>query len=303
MASRGKFARLCVEVDITKPLLSRFKLRRRVRRIEYEGIHLVCFQYGIYRHCKDTCPQNLGKEEGVVQDEGENLVRMERNSIIDRNQEVVEAYGPWMLVNRRNRRLEKKQETRSGNEGKQVLLKTKKIGFSFFAPLENMEGNENDLAVVGLGDNEGTGVVQGSKLPSRGKRPVVQITEKEVLNVGVSTSHQAARKEIGNIAGQKDKVGVVQRSNQAAAEDEHTVVLGSQGCRRIERIRVGHSMEVDNVEEGGSSAGVMNNEHHQDPLKAIDLQRGGVIQEDGRNIPRDDGGVNHIEVHEYQVRA
>lgn len=36
LVSRGRFARMCVEVDITKPLLSKFKLRRRVRRIEYE---------------------------------------------------------------------------------------------------------------------------------------------------------------------------------------------------------------------------------------------------------------------------
>lgn len=40
--TRGKFARLCVEVDITKPLLSKFKLRR-VRRIE-----LICFKWYLW---------------------------------------------------------------------------------------------------------------------------------------------------------------------------------------------------------------------------------------------------------------
>ena len=45
---RGKYTRICVEVDITKSLLAQFKLRRRIRRIEYEGIHLVCFQRGVY---------------------------------------------------------------------------------------------------------------------------------------------------------------------------------------------------------------------------------------------------------------
>ncbi|KAJ6964798.1 hypothetical protein NC652_002892 [Populus alba x Populus x berolinensis] len=47
---RGNYARICVEVDLTKPLLAKFKLRRRVRRIIYEGLHLICFQYGQYRH-------------------------------------------------------------------------------------------------------------------------------------------------------------------------------------------------------------------------------------------------------------
>lgn len=48
LATRGKFARLCVEVDLTK--LSKFRLRRKIRRIEYEGIHLVCFNCGRYGH-------------------------------------------------------------------------------------------------------------------------------------------------------------------------------------------------------------------------------------------------------------
>lgn len=47
---RGNFARLCVEVDLTKPLLAKFKLRRRVRRIMYEGLHSICFHCGQYGH-------------------------------------------------------------------------------------------------------------------------------------------------------------------------------------------------------------------------------------------------------------
>ncbi|CAN1187188.1 hypothetical protein LINPERHAP2_LOCUS38584 [Linum perenne] len=40
--SRGNFARICIEVDFSKPLLSKYRLRRRVRRIEYEGLHIIC---------------------------------------------------------------------------------------------------------------------------------------------------------------------------------------------------------------------------------------------------------------------
>ncbi|XVF47015.1 hypothetical protein PTKIN_Ptkin03bG0075100 [Pterospermum kingtungense] len=38
LVSRGKLARMCVEVDMTKPLLAKFRLRRHIRRIEYEEI-------------------------------------------------------------------------------------------------------------------------------------------------------------------------------------------------------------------------------------------------------------------------
>lgn len=48
MASRGHFARMFVEVDLTKPLLCKFRLRRRITRVEYEGVHLICFSCGMY---------------------------------------------------------------------------------------------------------------------------------------------------------------------------------------------------------------------------------------------------------------
>ena len=53
---RGNFARLCVEVDLTKPLLAKFKLRRQIHRIMYEGLHLVCFHCGQYGHKQEFCP-------------------------------------------------------------------------------------------------------------------------------------------------------------------------------------------------------------------------------------------------------
>lgn len=56
-ASRGHFARICVEVDFAKRLLPKFKLKKRIRRIEYEGIHLERFHCGVYGHRKETCPK------------------------------------------------------------------------------------------------------------------------------------------------------------------------------------------------------------------------------------------------------
>lgn len=46
--SSAKYARLCIEVDLSKPLVAKFQMRRRIWRIEYEGIHLVCYGYGKY---------------------------------------------------------------------------------------------------------------------------------------------------------------------------------------------------------------------------------------------------------------
>ncbi|KAJ1379762.1 Zinc finger, CCHC-type [Sesbania bispinosa] len=53
---RAKFARLCNEVNLTEALISRFILNGRRYRVEYEGLHLVCFHCGCYGHRRDSCP-------------------------------------------------------------------------------------------------------------------------------------------------------------------------------------------------------------------------------------------------------
>lgn len=55
-AARGKYTHICVEVNFSKPLLSKFHLHRRVRRIEYGGMHLVYFVCSYCGHRMDNCP-------------------------------------------------------------------------------------------------------------------------------------------------------------------------------------------------------------------------------------------------------
>ncbi|XVF82625.1 hypothetical protein PTKIN_Ptkin16aG0064200 [Pterospermum kingtungense] len=43
-ALSGRFTRLCEMVDLSKPLLSRFRLWNKVHHIEYEANHLICFK-------------------------------------------------------------------------------------------------------------------------------------------------------------------------------------------------------------------------------------------------------------------
>ncbi|CAN1161430.1 hypothetical protein LINPERHAP2_LOCUS23907 [Linum perenne] len=102
--SRGNFARICVEVDISKPLLSKYRLRRRVRRIEYEGLHTICFSCGCYGHEEASCPEKNVK----VMDEP--MATTFTNPIFtgdglgETHPEVEEDFGPWMKVKRQPRR-------------------------------------------------------------------------------------------------------------------------------------------------------------------------------------------------------
>ncbi|RYQ97550.1 uncharacterized protein LOC107610441 [Arachis ipaensis] len=53
--SRGKFARLYVEIDLNKPLDSKYMVNGNNYFIEYEGLHLICFACGKFGHVNDVC--------------------------------------------------------------------------------------------------------------------------------------------------------------------------------------------------------------------------------------------------------
>lgn len=50
LVTRAGFARVCIEVDITKPFVARFCLDDKWFSVEYEGIHTICFACGMYGH-------------------------------------------------------------------------------------------------------------------------------------------------------------------------------------------------------------------------------------------------------------
>lgn len=52
---RGKYARLCVQVDLTKLLLAMIAIKGRPYKIEYEGLQLLCLSCGSFGHNKYEC--------------------------------------------------------------------------------------------------------------------------------------------------------------------------------------------------------------------------------------------------------
>lgn len=55
LASRGKFARVCVEIDTTKPLKEGYEFRGVLQEVQYEGLHELCFNRGKYGHKALIC--------------------------------------------------------------------------------------------------------------------------------------------------------------------------------------------------------------------------------------------------------
>lgn len=64
--SCGKFARICFEMDLAKPLTSHIAIRGHNLVIEYEDLHQTCFRCSRYGHKADKCQEILEQEEPAV---------------------------------------------------------------------------------------------------------------------------------------------------------------------------------------------------------------------------------------------
>lgn len=53
--SRDQFSRISVEIDLAKPLVPPVIFRGDKLKLEYEGLHVVCFKYGVYGHRIEAC--------------------------------------------------------------------------------------------------------------------------------------------------------------------------------------------------------------------------------------------------------
>ncbi|XVF27193.1 hypothetical protein REPUB_Repub14bG0086000 [Reevesia pubescens] len=142
-AIRGRFARLCIEVDLTKALVSLLFIGKHKQVVEYEGLHMVCFHCGKFGHKQETCPARVSCEPPSQTDA----------SPVSTNQEAVpsdEKYGPWMLAQRRNQRPQR-DDARIG-KAKEGSDSRRNKG-NQFAVLN--EGSKLDLEPLTQAGNEG----------------------------------------------------------------------------------------------------------------------------------------------------
>lgn len=110
---KGQYASISVEIDLEKPLVSKFKFLRRVRKVEYEGLHAVCFHHSRYGHKAEGCPKIPSHEQTP------NPINIEVSnadtkiaSIEQESPKLFEAFNEWMLAQRcRRSKVEKTPPT------------------------------------------------------------------------------------------------------------------------------------------------------------------------------------------------
>lgn len=61
--ARGKFGRLCIEIDLQKPLRPYVEVDGLAYSVVYEGISMICFNCGCYGHVKANCSMLNGSSD------------------------------------------------------------------------------------------------------------------------------------------------------------------------------------------------------------------------------------------------
>ena len=58
---RARFARICIEVDLKKPLKGSILINRERSYVSYEGLNNICSTCGVYGHLITACPQTVAE--------------------------------------------------------------------------------------------------------------------------------------------------------------------------------------------------------------------------------------------------
>ena len=67
--ARGRFARLCVQVNFDKPLIKIIKTRGLEQPVQYEGINTLCFSCDRLGHKVESCPYRIKAPKKVGEKE------------------------------------------------------------------------------------------------------------------------------------------------------------------------------------------------------------------------------------------
>ena len=101
----GKYARVCVLVDLTKPLLQLTRVGGRDTYIKYEGMHLICFKCGVYGHQTNGCQNGNSTVKAGDINETQHVNSNSEHFYNNGDARVVPGmeFGDWMVVQKQRR--------------------------------------------------------------------------------------------------------------------------------------------------------------------------------------------------------
>lgn len=220
-ASKGNFAQVCVEIDLSKPLKARYRFRGRIQKIQYEGMHNLCFHCGKYGHRMPECPlstTNGNGEHSTTPTASTTTQGACENKSMDHRQkdDAQEAkYGDWMIARRNRRRAINSSGDRYTSRSAQQSLQMNSNRGSRFNLLQN--ATENNI--------EDHGRLALTPAKSQGKTPPARILAGEAVRITQEAVRGKTRKEMERSRHSLDDVAPGMQENVAT----NNKAVASQG--------------------------------------------------------------------------
>jgi hypothetical protein len=163
---RGRFARICVEIDLTLPVVGKVNVNGHWYQVQYEGLHIICGSCGCYGHHTRDCKQDPGQKtpaNTTTEHQGSrpDNIAVVMEPVIDQNKEkensqerglgnINETHGEWLVVQR------KKKQIKKGNSQPPSLAN--KLANKLPNSGGRVSGKNNNISFEGNIEKNGAGV-------------------------------------------------------------------------------------------------------------------------------------------------
>ncbi|XP_028788193.1 uncharacterized protein LOC114744170 [Neltuma alba] len=152
---RGKYARICVELDLQKKLVPRVIVAGEIFNVEYEGLGVICFACGRFGHRREACPWKVSMNTQEPSASTSPPIVVAPSRMPEKNKaDIDETFGVWMLAGKSSRaQFPKYGEQKTGlrttagqpKDKRTEKMYVQKSRFSIFEDWEDTEQMEATL--------------------------------------------------------------------------------------------------------------------------------------------------------------
>ncbi|XP_021771780.1 uncharacterized protein LOC110735912 [Chenopodium quinoa] len=247
---RGQFVRFSIEVDLSKPLLSKFRLNGRIWKIQYEGLWLICFKCGKLGHKDEQCDQFNAPKSDEVEGASQGIGK----SPVNNRPEVTYSYGSWMIVQRSSRKPTRKD---TNNQVSKASVNTENnaksqqpVGTLKKSVPSNGQVQAQNVSKSGVGSGSRFAILQPEDVTVEDLDTLPRNPTKEIVSL-TSTNQEEVTKSAVNLG--EDQSMAIEINSQDNLEGEN---LG-QDAEMQPTIGLGdnYQFEKDNLERVDQGVG------------------------------------------------